>query len=167
MEEFNPRCASRMGTAISQSQDEASSSGTISIVIERSQTTLSRDLCPLLLKLGGLESDCPGILGGGLILLASWLAAFLRLVGGIGLGSSLGVDWLQERGNLCLAGLAGMVLSDDLAVLADGWGLNWCPTLRTEHVGGSVGAAGLHLSRMACYWMVRASLLRGYRQISS
>ena len=51
------------------------------------------------------------------------LGAFLHVVGGIGLGSSLGADWLQERGRLRLAALAGMVLSGDLALLVDGWGL--------------------------------------------
>ena len=69
-----------------------------------------------------------------------------------------------------LAALAGMVLSGDLVVLAvlvDGLGLGWRPALWMEHVAGSIGVAGLHLSRTACCWTVRASLLRGYRQISS
>ena len=66
-----------------------------------------------------------------------------------------------------MAALAGMVLSGDLAVLVDGWGLDWRPTLRTELVAASVDAAGVHLSRIVCCWTVRASLLRGYRQISS
>ena len=98
------------------------------------------------------------------------LAAFLRVVGGIGLGSSLGADWLQEDLALLLATLAGIFLSGDLVVLAvlvDGWGLASRLLLWTERVAGSVGAAGLHLSRTACCWMVRVSLLRGYRQISS
>ena len=56
------------------------------------------------------------------------LAAFLRVVGGIGLGSSLGADWLQEDIALHLATLAGIFLYGDLVVLAelvDGWGLDW------------------------------------------
>ena len=69
MEEFSPRCASKMEMAVSQSPDDGFSSGMVSMVVDRSQTTLSRDQRPLLLKLGGLESDRAGIPGGGLILL--------------------------------------------------------------------------------------------------
>ena len=93
------------------------------------------------------------------------LVVFLYLVGGIGLVSSLRVDWLQECGLLHLTALAGMVLSGDLVVLVDGWGLDCNPTFRMVRVACSVGVAGLHLSRMACFWKVRASLLKEYRQI--
>ena len=71
MEEFSPRCASRTETTFLQSPDNGSSSGTVSMVVDRSQTTLSRELCLLLLKLGELESDRAGVLGGGLIPLQS------------------------------------------------------------------------------------------------
>ena len=60
-----------MGMAILRYPDDGSSSETVSMVVDRSQTTLSRDWCPLLLKLGGLESDRAGILGSWLILLQS------------------------------------------------------------------------------------------------
>ena len=71
LEEFSPRRASKMETAVSQSPDDGSSSGMVSMVVNRSQTTSSRDQRPLLLKLGGLQSDCAGVLGFGLILLQS------------------------------------------------------------------------------------------------
>ena len=57
--------------AVLRSPDHGSSSGTVSMVVDRSQTTLSWDQCPLLLKLGGMESDRAGILGSRLILLQS------------------------------------------------------------------------------------------------
>ena len=57
--------------AVSWSPDDASSLGMVSAVVDRSQTTLSRDLHPLLLKLGGLESDHAGVLGGRLLQLQS------------------------------------------------------------------------------------------------
>ena len=51
-----------MEMAVSRSPDDVSSLGTVSQVADRSQTTLSRDRCPLLLKLGGLKSDRAGVL---------------------------------------------------------------------------------------------------------
>ena len=71
MEEFSPRCTSKMEMAIPQSPDDGSSWGTVSMVVDRSQTILCRDRRALLLKLEGLESDRAGVLGGWLILLQS------------------------------------------------------------------------------------------------
>ena len=71
MEEFSPRCTSKTGMAILQSPEDGSSSETVSMVVDRYQITASREWRPLLLKLGGLESDHAGILGSWLILLQS------------------------------------------------------------------------------------------------
>ena len=95
-----------METAVSWFPGDGSSS----MVVDRSQTTLSRELHSLLL--GGLESDRAGILDDRLLALQSRE---------LGIGVTLLATSSVALSLLRLTALAGMILSGILALLEDGW----------------------------------------------